>query len=900
VTPPIPSSIGKYEVTKILGRGGMGVVYLGFDRHLGRQVAIKTLTEGFVEDKEMLRRFYREATKTGTLTHPNIVIVYDVGEQDGFPYIVMEYVPGEPLEKIIESKRYFPVTSKLAVIEQVCLALGYAHRNDVIHRDVKPANVIVQQDDKAKLLDFGIAHHEQIDREHRLTKAGNVVGTMRYMAPERLRGASFDGRSDLFSTGVMLYELITGHLPFYGEDVALFHQILHEPAPPLSKYLMDYPAGLDTIIERTLAKNPDDRYSTAEQMAADIAAISERLRREQGVEMLRRAEQLVNVENYVRARDVLDQLIKLDSKNIDARRLLATVQSNLALRQRSEQVRELRLRAEEALQDKVYKQATTLLEQALQLDPSNAEIQSQLEVARQGKRAQDQVADFLRKADLAKEAGEFEAAQSHLQEAMKLDSSDSSVKAAWLALNIQIKEAAKQREVKVALESAQSAIQARRFTAAIQLLQEAAQTDPGNAEIVRLLQNAQQAKELEARRKLLEQVQNEVKSAVTAPQITSSLEIVERALQQLPAEPSLLKFQAQLNKQFNELQVRTRVEETVRRCYPLMENSPQEALSLVQEQLRDLPAEERLLILRSAIEERLAHLKLEEARSRYMARAHEAIRSQRYREAVQVLEACHAEGIFSEDMTDLLEFARHEARREERNALIETTEAKAQALISQGSYDQVISLLGPVVAQYDDPSLRVVLEKARSERHSEQLRIQSVLATLQQLASFQQWEEAIGFLEQQPAAVRENDAVRSALSDLREANDREGRVLQAAGAAYAALHRADLPAAHQQTEALRRVQAPSELATRLVNSLEGRVTQVADQVVANALSEARQALQKHDPKRAVDVLTKSSDAKDYAKLEVRQSWQDLKKHAGRAKLLGRVGIRIAPDDSAQE
>lgn len=870
----------------------MGVVYLGFDRHLGRQVAIKTLTEGFVEDKEMLRRFYREATKTGTLTHPNIVIVYDVGEQDGFPYIVMEYVPGEPLDKIIESNRYFPVTSKLAVIELVCLALGYAHRNDVIHRDVKPANVIVQQDDQAKLLDFGIAHHEQVDREHRLTKAGNVVGTMRYMAPERLRGAPFDGRSDLFSTGVMLYELITGHLPFSGEDVALFHQILHEPAPPLSKYLMDYPAGLETIIERTLAKNPDDRYSNAEKMAADIAAISERIRKEQGAQMFRRAEQLVNAENYLRARDVLDQLIKLDSKNIDARKLLATVQSNLTLRQRSEQVQELRLRAEEALQDKVYDQAASLLEQALQLDPSNAEVQHKIKEARQGKRTQDEIGDFLRKADLAKEAGELEAAQSHLQEAMKLDSDDSSVKAAWLALNIQIREAAKQREVKVALQSAQSAIQARRFTAAIQRLQEAAQTDPGNAEIVRLLQNAQQAKELEGRRKLLEQIQNEVKSAVTASQITSSLETVERALQQLPAEPSLLKLKGQLNKQFNELQVRARVEETVRRCYPLMENSPQEALSLVQEQLRELPAEERLLILQSAIEERLAHFKQEEARTRYMARAHEAIRSGRYREAVQVLEACHSEGVFSEEMTDLLEFARHEARREERDALIETTAAKAQALISQGSYDQVISLLEPVVKQYDDPLLRVVLEKARSERHSQELRIQSALAILHQLTSFQQWEEAISFLEQQPATVREDDSVRAALNDLREANDRESRFLQAAGAAYAALHRADLPAAHQQTEAMRQVQDPAGLATRLVSSLETRVTQVADQVVANSLSEARLALQQRDPKRAVDVLAGSSSAKDYSTLEVRQNWQELRKQAGRAKLWGRVGIRV--------
>jgi len=201
--------------------------------------------------------------------------------------------------------------------------------------------------------------------------------------------------------------------------------------------------------------------------------------------------------------------------------------------------------------------------------------------------------------------------------------------------------------------------------------------------------------------------------------------------------------------------------------------------------------------------------------------------------------------------------------------------------MSQGSYDQVISVLEPLVAQYDDPSLRVVLEKACSERHSEQLRLQAVLATIQQLTSFQLWEEAITFLEQQPAAVRESDAVRSALADLREATDQEARVLQATGAAYAALHRADLPAAHQRTEAMRRVQAPSELATRLVSTLESRVVQVADRVITNSLSGARQALEQHDPKQAVEVLDGTSKAKDYATLEVRHNWHEFRKQAGR-------------------
>jgi serine/threonine-protein kinase len=153
--PPI-KRIGKYEVIDLLGRGGMGLVYRAFDRQLNREVAIKTVTEGFTGDQDMLQRFYREAAKTAALRHSNIVIVHDLGEQDGFPYIVMEYLSGEPLDRLIQSRKNVPLAFKLRIVEQVCYALGYAHRNDVIHRDVKPANIIVQPDGSAKLLDFGI------------------------------------------------------------------------------------------------------------------------------------------------------------------------------------------------------------------------------------------------------------------------------------------------------------------------------------------------------------------------------------------------------------------------------------------------------------------------------------------------------------------------------------------------------------------------------------------------------------------------------------------------------------------------------------------------------------------------------------------------------------------------
>jgi len=295
VTAPPIKRIGKYDVIDLLGRGGMGLVYRAFDRQLNREVAIKTVTEGFTGDQEMLQRFYREAAKTGALKHPNIVIVYDLGEQDGFPYIVMEYLSGDPLDRIIQSAQPQPLAFKLKIIEQVCYALGYAHRNDVIHRDVKPANVIVQPDGIVKLLDFGIARQEKTDA--RLTRTGNVIGTLHYMAPERLKNEAFDGRSDIFSVGVVMFQLLTGELPFSG-DYGIVPKILSEKHPSLRQFLNAYPPALDGILDRALAKSPNDRYSTADEMAAEVSSLAHELKKEQVAEWIERAERLVQEEQF--------------------------------------------------------------------------------------------------------------------------------------------------------------------------------------------------------------------------------------------------------------------------------------------------------------------------------------------------------------------------------------------------------------------------------------------------------------------------------------------------------------------------------------------------------------------------------------------------------------------------
>ena len=304
-TPTSMTHIGKYEILAELGRGGMGVVYRAEDKNIGREVAIKTLTDA---TPELRQRFLVEA-RSGVLNHQNIVTVYDFGEQDGNPYIVMEYLHGDSLEKVLRGAKPLTLVEKLEIVRQVCQGLGYAHHKGVVHRDIKPANVMVLPDGHIKIVDFGIARLESTSGH---TQTGAVIGTFHYISPERLKGDPSDGRADIWAIGIVLYQMLTGVLPFAGEDVSALHKVVNEAFPPLSNYLTDYPRGLDQVLERALAKHPDDRYGTAEEMAADVEAINEILKRARVGEMLGHVKGLLEQEQLSAARPVLLDLQRLD------------------------------------------------------------------------------------------------------------------------------------------------------------------------------------------------------------------------------------------------------------------------------------------------------------------------------------------------------------------------------------------------------------------------------------------------------------------------------------------------------------------------------------------------------------------------------------------------------------
>jgi serine/threonine-protein kinase len=269
--------LGRYQVEKELGKGAMGVVYLGRDPKINRVVAIKTmaLAQNFEEDEidEVKERFFREAETAGRLNHPNIVTIFDAGEEHDLAYIAMEFLKGQDLTKYTKADRLLPVDKVLKIVVQAAEALDYAHGENVVHRDIKPANIMYEADSESvKLTDFGIARITDSSR----TKTGMVLGTPSYMSPEQLSGRKVDGRSDLFSLGVMLFQLSTGQLPFKADSMAsLMYKIANDAHPSPMDLRPDLPPCLTSIIDKALAKLANERYSRGAEMARNLRACAE-------------------------------------------------------------------------------------------------------------------------------------------------------------------------------------------------------------------------------------------------------------------------------------------------------------------------------------------------------------------------------------------------------------------------------------------------------------------------------------------------------------------------------------------------------------------------------------------------------------------------------------------------
>ena len=266
---------GRYEIQGKIGEGAMGVVYRALDHGLGRIVALKMLSSELWGDDEQQRRFAREAEAIGRLSHPNIVTVYDLGEADGHLYMAMELLEGDDLRALMDRQMDIALADRVRVLAQICDGLGYAHSRGVVHRDVKPANIVVTTEGKVKVLDFGLA---RVATRETITRQGIILGTPDYMSPEQATGKPIDQRTDIFSAGAVFYEFLCHEKPFQGKTLhGVLFQIISEEPDALLTLNPELPSRLAAVVHRMLRKDPDERYQALPEVARDLRQIHDAL-----------------------------------------------------------------------------------------------------------------------------------------------------------------------------------------------------------------------------------------------------------------------------------------------------------------------------------------------------------------------------------------------------------------------------------------------------------------------------------------------------------------------------------------------------------------------------------------------------------------------------------------------
>ncbi|ADW71075.1 serine/threonine-protein kinase [Granulicella tundricola] len=871
-TPSSVTHIGKYEVLSELGRGGMGVVYRAEDKNIGREVAIKTLTDA---TPELRQRFQSEA-RTGVLNHQNIVTVYDFGEQDGNPYIVMEFLHGESLEKVLRNNT-LTIVDKLDIVRQVCNGMGYAHSKGVVHRDIKPANVMVQPDGNAKIVDFGIARLESSSGH---TQTGAVIGTFHYISPERLKGHPSDGRADIWAAGIMLYQMLTGVLPFGGEDISALHKVVNEPFPPLGTYLQDYPTGLDMVLDRALAKDPDERYATAEEMAGDLEALNETLKRARVGEMLGQVKMLLEQEKLTSARPLLIDLQRLDPQNFEIRKLLREVQDRLARQQKSEQVRQTLNQAEEAVLGQRYVEALELYKQAARVDPNANGLTEKIEHVRGLKEKVDKIASLQQQARDARHRSDFTAASQLIEQALQLDERNTDLRNEKAGIVQEMQRQAKDGTRRKLKESGKDLLSNRDFTGAIKNLREALDIDPTDVEAQKMFQEATARQEEDRRRKVIDQIVAEIQDSLFRGESDRALQLINRALDRLPAEAQLLRLKGETEKKLQEEHARKLVESTSLKVQELFFSNPQEALSCIQKALDEIPGEERLLALQERVVDQLKKANLEGLRAQYLKHAQTSLDAAQYDQAISTLETAALDCGETPEITYLLEHARTEKLNKERSQAAAAVLEEAHRKLAAEDLEGAIAVLKPAAQQGGTPAIEQLLRQTQERLDEIGRRMEAVIARVQSLSETDP-AQALQLLNSQPAAVQQHSQLKAIRAKI-EGRAEQQRAIQASIAqANELLNKRDLRGGLEILEAVRNAYGDSPEITAVVTDYKRRQVPIANAMVGESISQARQAILAKKGPLALEELRKSAEVLAVSDANLQADWNRLAQEAAK-------------------
>jgi eukaryotic-like serine/threonine-protein kinase len=877
MAPKEPAKIGKYDVIDVIGRGGMGVVYEATDPFLNRRVAIKMMTGGFADKPDLLKRFFREAQSTGSLQHSNIVTVFELGDHGGVPYLVMEFLEGESLDAIISSRRQLSILEKIQPIIAVCHGLSHAHHRGIVHRDIKPANIMVSKDGVVKIVDFGIAHIIATKE----TRTGQIMGSVSYMAPEQVNGQPVDARTDIFSTGVVLYELFTYNHPFDGENMAAtLMKIIHAAPPPLKNFVSDYPPELEAIIFKALAKNREERYHSAEDLALDLSQLQGRLKQEIIGKHLQEVSVLIEKAELLKAKEQLLQALKVDRQNTEANLLLREVQQRIQRAQIKEQVQQLRVQAEEAFAQKQFEPALGHLERAAVLDANDVELQRLRESIQAAWSRDLELQERLKRAEWAHQAGDLDSAKQAMEEALQMAPED--VQAATLYRTIQQdwEKRSRQRQLEDYLEQARREIAARNFTSALEKLKLADSVDPGAPQVKALLESATLGREQEQRRRELETISHQIEEALNRDDYLAACQKADEGLKRFPEERTLSKLKSLAEKQRQVAERKHFVDEQLNFARTLIEQGRnEELLSVLQAALAKTGPEPRLQSLLIMVRDNVEHERSERRKAEYLKKAKDALSRKSYDEAIQILQSAHTEVKDSTEIADLLQFAKEEALAEKRRLVVEAAAQEANAFIAEQEYEHAIKLLEATLEETPDEELRIILVEARRAALDFQKKLETTLSTAEKLLQGYKAGEALRLLEAHSSLLARSAAFQTLLETARSEAERLRKIDNLMNRASQALDNEEYPTALGLLEECRRQHGSTPKLEHLLAEVSEKQSAAAGTVVQKALSDAHALIIAYEYEAALEKLAPASDLITLASPELKSEYESLRQQA---------------------
>lgn len=556
--------IGKYEVQAELGKGGFGCVYRAWDPTVGRLVAVKVLR--ILDSPELRVRFRNEAAAAGALRHENLVTVYDYGEHEGTPYLVMEFVNGRDLYDLIYSpSRSFTILEKLRILYQTASGLACAHQNGVVHRDVKPANIMVREDGIVKITDFGIA---RLTRESlTLTGANQVIGTLIYLAPEQFQGAQGDQLCDIFAYGVLAYEFLTGRHPFQsGDAVELIRRLATEDPEPVRAIAPECPAALERIVLHALNRDRYLRCQSFEDILFDMQPVLEELARKEAVVLLDDAFQVFQQQDFDRAQLMIREVLRLDPANTEGRRLRDSIQKVLHERNVRPRIEELVRRAQEALLARRISAAVDFLESALRLDSENLTLRRKLADAQRTLEQVRHADQCLQEAVREFDNNNLTVAFQHASEALQSDPNHSGALALIDRVRNELQERESKRRLEEGLAKARGLMLTQNFDQAVELLTRLESELGSNETIQSALGRARQARQERELRQWLNARKEEGRNLIASGEFQDAVSSLQTLAHDFPQDLELSELISYAQEQMLAATRRDAIQQAVRQA----------------------------------------------------------------------------------------------------------------------------------------------------------------------------------------------------------------------------------------------------------------------------------------------------------------------------------------------